>query len=502
MLKFSNFLIKALILLACFIVLSAEFFTFLQFGSLRYPLSALTILIPFLISLKWIEYGILLLVFSTPIISLFYYSLDVRYSSLLAAMFLSVFLAWLVRLFMEPRLARCPLNRPLMAFAGAVLISLGIVFHRLREHTMEFVSGSELAFSIFRTGFVYLCGCAFFFLFVNNIRDEKALKRVIWTMLISGLGVGILGLVEYFGKAEVFYLLPAVVKERTVVPPGSGQSLIATFPNPNLLGNYTIFPLSLASGLTFMAKGRKRLLLGIVVVLGIFCLIFSANRTGWAGFTFAVAFGTWLAYRQGLVRYDLRKLFASGALVVYFLYASLMSSGIVEDLEKVEIIKVAAIRNKLKVKNVIGTTAGFRFPIWRQALRDWSERPFFGIGPGTFPYYRNGKYHQSAVVKGPTGRTVPANPHNYYLWILCETGTLGLGAFLWVLYRALKCGMERVRSAGGRWKFVYLGMVSSLAGYMLALAAGHTLGFLEMQIVFWAVVGMLVQGPKSEVQCL
>ena len=96
--KLYKLLIKGFIVLVVLVILAAEYFTLLQFGSLRLPLSVVTMLVPFLIGLRRMEYGILLLVFFTPIISLFYYSLNVRYSSLLAAVFLSVFLAWLVKI--------------------------------------------------------------------------------------------------------------------------------------------------------------------------------------------------------------------------------------------------------------------------------------------------------------------------------------------------------------------------------------------------------------------
>ena len=61
--------------------LAAEYVTFLQFGPLRYILFGTTMLIPFLISLWRMEYGIILVLSSVPVVNVFYYALNVRYSS-------------------------------------------------------------------------------------------------------------------------------------------------------------------------------------------------------------------------------------------------------------------------------------------------------------------------------------------------------------------------------------------------------------------------------------
>ena len=484
-------------------VLAAEYVTFLQFGPLRYILFVMTMLVPFLISLWRMEYGIMLVLSSVPVVNVFYYALNVRYSSIPAAIFMSVFLAWLARLFLgKARFVRNPLNLPTTAFAGTVILALLTSSFKLRGYFLGAMGGEgkfgELSFSVLRTGFILLCGAGAALFFANNLTDEGRRRRALWAMFVACLGVGVIGILEWVGGKEVFFMIPRLVREVTVVPPARGPLLISTFPQQNVLGNYCLLLLGPALGSCLAFSGYRRVLALVVVSLNIFCLLLSGNRTGWFGVAFASAFGLWLARREGAMRWNLGRAVVSSGLVLYLLYASVTSSGLIGDLDNFKVGRIMI--KKVKLQDMAKTMLHGRLVLWRQAFWDWLSSPLFGIGPGTYPYYGKGRYHTSAVVENPFRGKGPINPHNYYIWLLCETGILGLGAFLWVLYRALKTGMERVRSAGGRWKFAYLGMVSSLAGYLLALTADHTLGFLEMQLVFWAVVGMLVQGPRSEVQ--
>ena len=487
---------KVLILLVGVGVIAAEYVTFLQFGPLRYPIFGMTMLVPLSISLWRIELGTILVLSSVPVVNVLYYALNVRYSSIPAAIFMSVFLAWLVRLFLgRARFVRNPLNLPMIAFAGAVTLALLTSGLKLRGYLFGAIGGEgkfgELGFSVLRTGFILLCGIGAALFFANNLTDEGRKRRALWAMLVACLGVGVLGVLEWVWGKEVFFVIPRLVREKTVAPPAGGPLLISAFPHQNLLGNYCLLLLGPALGSSLAFRGYRRVLASVVALLALFCLLLSGNRTGWSGAAFASAFGLWLARREGSIRWNLGRAVVSSGLVLYLLYASATSSGFIGDLHNFRVGRI--MMNKVRLQDMVKTISHGRLVLWRRAFRDWLSSPLFGIGPGTYPYYGRGGYSVTAE-NSFSNKKEPINPHNYYIWLLCETGVLGLGAFLWVIYRAIRCGIEGVRSAVGRWKFVHLGILSSLAGYMLALTADHTLGFLEMQIVFWAAVGMCAKG--------
>jgi len=511
--------LKTLIALIGLLVLGALTVTFIQFGQVRYYLLVLTMAVPFAISLKEVKVGIYLLVFLTPIIEVFYYRLNVPYSSMLSAVFLSVFLGWLVHLLTrrDPRLVETPLNRPVMAFGGVTLLSLAITSYKLRGYLLGLMTGSgdapELALSVFRTAFILLCGCGFFFLFVNTVRGKETLRSVLGFVLAGGFVVGILGVVEYFGKVKAFYVVPAMVGKITVAPPSGGLS--STFPNPNILGNYTILLLGLILGLLFVSGGYRRrvppfllspfsfLLVLSLSFLLFFCLIFSVNRSGWFGFGFALFLGVLLLGRNKLLPNFKEKL-ASLVLVLYFLYASISSTDLLADLDRGGILRMGHVRGKAHVSSMLRSLRGERLRLWKLSVGDWLRHPVLGTGVGTYSYYQNGEYHGSARKGLHTG--VSENPHNYYLWLLCEMGFVALLCSGWVIYRIFRYGFAGIKGEGQYWGFLLTGVSCGLGGYLFALLGDHTLGFLPMQFMFWSFVGAVtVLGGKpsvSNIPCL
>ena len=136
-------------------------------------------------------------------------------------------------------------------------------------------------------------------LFVNNLRDDEAKRWALVAMLAGCSAVGAVGVLELAAGKNIFVLIPPVVRERTVPPPMLDRRLIiSTFPNSNVLGNYSLLLLGPALGALAMLRGRWRLLPFVASASAIFCLSFSGNRTGWAGAAFGGMVGIWLARLQ------------------------------------------------------------------------------------------------------------------------------------------------------------------------------------------------------------
>lgn len=77
-----------------------------------------------------------------------------------------------------------------------------------------------------------------------------------------------------------------------------------------------------------------------------------------------------------------------------------------------------------------------RWRITLDAITMWREHPFLGIGLGTFYWADTARYPD------------PSTIHNSALWLLCETGLIGLGlfaAFLVAIGRALLRALRAVR---------------------------------------------------------
>ena len=74
------------------------------------------------------------------------------------------------------------------------------------------------------------------------------------------------------------------------------------------------------------------------------------------------------------------------------------------------------------------TSAGYRLEYYRNTLALIGKNPVFGTGTGSFPAA------YAELVQG-TGRDPARNPHNQFLLIAVQTGLVGLGALLWLLWQ-------------------------------------------------------------------
>ena len=137
-----------------------------------------------------------------------------------------------------------------------------------------------------------------------------------------------------------------------------------------------------------------------------------------------------------------------------------------------------------------------RFDIWKSCVRIALTRPLWGIGPDNFyPYY----WHYFAkIFETPA----VSSAHNNYLQILVQYGFLGLGAFLWLLYRGYRMLAKFYRAAAEPWeKTVFLGATgvfacmacaAAFADYFIPARANGGLVSFSTTVYTWIVLGVAV----------
>ena len=110
-----------------------------------------------------------------------------------------------------------------------------------------------------------------------------------------------------------------------------------------------------------------------------------------------------------------------------------------------------------------------RILFWKNSILMWQDNLLFGVGLGNwqiqFSKYGLNAFKDYAIING---ENTLQRPHNDFIWILCETGILGLFAYLLIfgvifyqLYSLIKNG----KSSGEKWKFYFI--LSALVGYMI-----------------------------------
>ena len=118
------------------------------------------------------------------------------------------------------------------------------------------------------------------------------------------------------------------------------------------------------------------------------------------------------------------------------------------------------------------TSMGIRSVMWETSAQIVREAPLLGHGLGSFL-----QQYQRVVTQRHSGwkATLTADPHNQYLMILAETGVLGLAAFAWFLFAALR---QKVRGTFG-----VIGIGLMLAWSLTSLFSSHFHTFNEGHLI-------------------
>lgn len=117
-----------------------------------------------------------------------------------------------------------------------------------------------------------------------------------------------------------------------------------------------------------------------------------------------------------------------------------------------------------------------RIYIWKDALETIKENPIIGIG-ASFKTSYMGEIH--------------SHYHNNLLNVAVSCGLLGLFAFIWLMVRIFKYGIEAVKDKNNEYFFLKLGIFASLiAWFVHGLVDTTYLG--KQGSLFWFLLGIMV----------
>jgi O-antigen ligase len=124
---------------------------------------------------------------------------------------------------------------------------------------------------------------------------------------------------------------------------------------------------------------------------------------------------------------------------------------------------------------VIDTSVELRLGAQRVALEMFLDSPFVGVGAGNYPVL----YQEYSQRLGVTAVASEFHPHNLYLQVAAETGSVGLLTFLPVVF-GLLLALERMRHATRpgtsqtrEWLQLTFGVELALGCYLLASLMLH-----------------------------
>jgi len=460
----------------------------------------------FLLGTIRLEYALVWFVFLMPLLASLPLLLEIPNFYLIEVVFLAVILVWVIRLILTKnlRFVKSSLDVPLGIFLLLVLVSCVVTLVRINHLFSSLLTGSlgaalkriflldkdaNLAnFYTLRYALTIFEGVLLYFFLTNTIRSKNFLRKVITVIVLSSAVVASYGIFQYLTR---FHLLEYWVRQDP-----SLTRINATFQDPNSLGSYLVPAIFLTGGLFLVGGKWKRLFSGCLTVgLGL-CLIFTASRTAWASLVLVLVVMTVLFSREKMgifFKTQLGRRHGKKIMVaaLIFLLVFVVALVLLASKAELEVGKRGSHYNVLlsmfKFSNLVGEEVDSRmFHFWRPGWQMVKDHPVLGVGIGSY-YWLLWIY-----LNFPPESRIYENAHNYFLQIWAELGTVGLVSFLLILVTILRQGMQLlVRVEERYWRFITLGLVGGIAGFLLSHLTSHAMVLLEMQFIFWSFVAIV-----------
>ncbi|MFQ6066847.1 MAG: O-antigen ligase family protein [bacterium] len=146
--------------------------------------------------------------------------------------------------------------------------------------SVTFSIDRTLSFGAFTLFIFYLLSCI---LIAGNVRNEGRAQRILAAAILSGVVITVFGIVQYLARVDFDYKIGFLT-----ISLHAKEGLGSTLGNPNKFAKYLdlILPLSFVS-LLVQKPLKRKILPGVVLILGLVCLVFSRSLGGMAA-VFAV----------------------------------------------------------------------------------------------------------------------------------------------------------------------------------------------------------------------
>ena len=355
--------------------------------------------------------------------------------------FLLVIIAvsWLIKSALYKELGvfkKTPLNGAMLFYAFACCLStlLGIAAGRA-----EVMTGSLFVLK-------YIQYFVLFFLVINNIEDQKQVRRYWTAVLVVALIVGAIGLAQIPGGGRV-------------TAPFEGDN-----PEPNTLGGYLAFLILICVALSLNLPDYKRRISYLLIAFFLFVpFLFTLSRASYLGFVPGLAV-VLLLNHQRLISYTLMALGLS-----LLIFPNVFPQAI-RDRVTYTWTQKARPGQVMLFGQRLDTSTSARLQSFQAAIEDFYEEPLFGYGV--------------------TGwRFIDAQ----YFRTLLETGILGLFALFLLLYTLFRLGLNRFRYSGEDpfSRGLAIGFLGGLVCLLVHAIGSNTFIIVRIMQPFWLVAGLV-----------
>ncbi len=213
-----------------------------------------------------------------------------------------------------------------------------------------------------------------------------------------------------------------------------------------------------------------RLGLMLVLVSGIYCLLFSFSRGGYIGLLCGMMTVGLLKSRKYLVL----------AIVIILGWQVLLPTSVQQRI---------SMTTQGSSSGQFDSSSEERLTLWRDALGMFERNPVTGTGFDTYEFmHRVGSYRDT---------------HNYYLKILAETGLLGMLLFLLLLRMLFTAGWRLYRETDDPfWSAVATGFTAMVVCGIMLNFFGDRWSYQQVDGYLWMLLGVVFRGQMETDEAL
>lgn len=327
-----------------------------------------------------------------------------------------------------------PECRPLLLFLGAILVSLVPRFSDLSD-------------------FRYLCFAVAHGLMVLDLGRGYKEQRLL--ILALGLVPALVLLRGLYGNPLLFDF---ALNHRLQYP----------LDHANTAGHLLAMSLPLAAVILITERGRLRAVAGLGGIAQLMALLLTYSRGAWLGFAGALAF----------------LLAAIGGRREFYILLLLAA---------VLLLTIGPLRQRVFGIFDLGKDQAIadRMVRMRDTLRVGAANPVLGVG------YGRGRL-KAAIRANPASETSVNEPiwhgHNLYLELFAGAGIIGLGAYLWLVAKALGATWHAVRRATSEHRNWALGLAASAVAMLLCGLGDVTFHHHETRLFGFTLLALMLLG--------
>jgi len=380
----------------------------------------------------------------------------------IALLFIGIIIQWLF------------FKRPAKGWGRAVLLvgAYGLIVFTSLLYAADFSQAAYAVGEFFKDGVITV-------MIVILLRDGPVFRKVIWTLLLAGLFLGLLSVYQYltgsygnefFGFAQAPYL--------NIAGEINGNRLSGPIGDPNYYAHLMVVLIPLAF---YRMIGEKKtipkLVAGIALAVITLTVILTFSRGAFIALGLIVLVG--IIYRRPRF-IEVLVVIVVGVLLLQFM-------------PKTYLDRISTITDIFKgTQNSTDVSFRGRTSELTAAWLMFIDHPIFGVGVQNYSVY----YQQYSRQIGLDPRVEARDPHDLFLQIAAETGIAGIlvfGIVLWSIFNCVFQSWKQLQKAENKeYADMVFSFALSLVGYLGAALFIHA----AYPRYFWLLTGIALALPQ------